>query len=285
MFSSPIIDVAIGLVFCYAALDLTVSTITEAIASGRKWRSKALFGALKALLNDSGFSGLALKVFNHALVSPLGSGNAVAGKQPTALPSYVPSTHFATALVDAIRSVPGDFERLKEDFDKVADPQLRQALQGIYAQASLQARATERFEALQGGIAALFDNAMDRLSGEYKRKTQTWTFRIALIVALILNIDSLYLLRTLWSHPSLTASLTAPSGAPDVSVLLAQLNTLPVGWEGRGYTGVYDVVAGMIGILISGVTAVFGAPFWFDTLQRLTRLRGTGPKGSNDPKG
>lgn len=285
MFSSPIIDVAIGLVFCYAALALTVSTITEAIASGRKWRSTALFGALKALLNDSGFNGLALKVFNHALVSPLGTGNALPGGQPKKLPSYVPSIHFATALIDAIRSVPGDFEKLKDDFDKLADPQLRQVLQGIYAQASLQTKATERVEVLQKGIAALFDNAMDRLSGDYKRQTQAWTFGIALVAAAVLNIDSLYLLRTLWNHPSLTATLTAPGGTPDVPTLLTQLSTLPVGWEGRRYTGAFDIAAGAIGILISGVTAVFGAPFWFDALQKLTRLRGTGPKAQSEPKG
>jgi hypothetical protein len=279
MFSSPIIDVTIGFVFCYAALALTVSTITEAIASGRKWRSTALFGALKALLNDSGFNGLALKVFNHALVSPLGTGNALPGEQPKKLPSYVPSIHFATALIDAIRSLPGgDFEELKEDFDNLADPQLRQVLQGIYAQASLESKATERLQVLQKGVANLFDNAMDRLSGEYKRQTQAWTFGIAVVVAVIFNIDSLYLLRTLWIHPSLTASLTAPGETLEVPALLWQLSALPVGWEGRQYAGAYDIAAGAIGILISGVTSVFGAPFWFDALQKLTRLRGTGPK-------
>lgn len=52
MFSSSIIDVAIGLVFCYAALALAVSTLTEGISSGRKWRSTALFASIKSLLND-----------------------------------------------------------------------------------------------------------------------------------------------------------------------------------------------------------------------------------------
>lgn len=52
MFNSPIVDLAIGLVFCYAAVALTVSTMTEAVSSGIKWRSTSRFASIKALLND-----------------------------------------------------------------------------------------------------------------------------------------------------------------------------------------------------------------------------------------
>ena len=32
-----------------------------------------------------------------------------------------------------------------------------------------------------------------------------------------------------------------------------------------------------IGWMITAVSALFGAPFWFDTLQNLIRLKGSGP--------
>ncbi len=32
------------------------------------------------------------------------------------------------------------------------------------------------------------------------------------------------------------------------------------------------------GLPITAIASLFGAPFWFDLLQRLTQLRGTGPK-------
>lgn len=115
MFNSPIVDVAIGLVFCYAAVALTVSTMTEAVSSTLKWRSTSLFASIKALLNDPTFDGLAHKVFNHALVNPMVDGKTCAGKAPLKLPPYVQSKNFAIALVDAIQSVPGDFARLKQD--------------------------------------------------------------------------------------------------------------------------------------------------------------------------
>ena len=282
MLNSPIIEVAIGLVFCYAALALTVSTITEAISSGRKWRSTALFASVKALLNDADFKGLALKVFNHALVSPMNDGKTGSGTAPLKLPSYIPSSNFAAALVDAIHSVPGDFQRLKQDIDQLQDVQLREFLHSAYAKASLQGGPLAQFAVLNKSISDWFDNAMERASGEYKRRAQAWTFGIALLVALAFNIDSVYLLNVLWSHPALTTGISSPNASPEFTSLLKQMQVLPVGWSGRHYASAFDIAAAAAGILVTAVTALFGAPFWFDALQRLVRLRGTGTKPKTD---
>ena len=282
MLNSPIIDVAIGLVFCYAALALTVSSITEAISSGRKWRSTALFTSVKALLNDTDFKGLAVKVLNHALVSPLADGKAVSGAEPAKLPSYIPAQHFAAALVDAIHSVPGDFQQLKKDIDQLPDAQLGDFLRSVHAKAAMQATPLAQSAALHQHIADWFDNSMERASGSYKRRAQAWTFGIALVVALLFNIDSIHMLRVLWSHPALTAGITNPGAAPDVKEMLQQMQALPVGWTGRSYASTLDVLATVVGILVTAITALFGAPFWFDALQRLVRLRGTGAKPKTD---
>ena len=37
------------------------------------------------------------------------------------------------------------------------------------------------------------------------------------------------------------------------------------------------IVAAVAGWLISAVATIYGAPFWFDMLQKITRLAGTGP--------
>lgn len=278
MLNSPIVDVAIGLVFCYAALALTVSTITEAISSGRKWRSTTLFTSVKALLNDTDFKGLAMKVLNHALVSPLADGKTAAGGTPAKLPSYIPSSHFATALVDAIHSVPGDYAQLKQDIEKLPDVQLRDFLLGVHARAGMQATTLTQFTALHQHVADWFDNSMERASGDYKRRAQAWTFGIALLAALALNIDSIHLLKVLWNNPGLTAGIANPGASADVASMLQKMQELPVGWSGRQFESVFDVVACVTGILITAITALFGAPFWFDALQQLVRLRGTGNK-------
>ena len=282
MFNSPIVDVAIGLVFCYAAVALTVSTITEAISSALKWRSQSLFASIKALLNDPKFQGLAHEVLNHALVNPMVDGMAAKGGKPAKLPSYVQSKNFAIALVDAIQSVPGDFVKLKQDIDQIPDAQLRTFLQSAYAKALMQGSPLAQLEALHQRLADWFDSAMERASGEYKRQAQVCTFGIALLVALVFNIDSVFLLQALWSRPALTAEITSPGAGVDAATLLDQMKVLPVGWTGRQYHGAFDWLAAIAGIFVTAVTALFGAPFWFDALQQLVRLRGTGAKPKAD---
>jgi hypothetical protein len=54
------------------------------------------------------------------------------------------------------------------------------------------------------------------------------------------------------------------------------MNQLPIGWQRDGAYA--DGVAWMIvGWLLTASATLFGAPFWFDLLQNVTNLRGTGP--------
>lgn len=50
MFNSTILDVAVGLIFTFLAMSLAVSTVVEANASIRKWRSGTLLQWIKDLL-------------------------------------------------------------------------------------------------------------------------------------------------------------------------------------------------------------------------------------------
>ena len=71
MFSSAILDVAIGLVFVFMVVSLAASAILEAIAGMVAWRSKTLINGVKDLLNDPQLTGLANQLYQHALVNPL----------------------------------------------------------------------------------------------------------------------------------------------------------------------------------------------------------------------
>ena len=75
MLNSPSLEVAIGLVFCFASIALIASATTEALASLFSFRSKTLLTGVKTLLNDPGLQGLALAAYNHAIVHPRGDGN------------------------------------------------------------------------------------------------------------------------------------------------------------------------------------------------------------------
>jgi hypothetical protein len=166
MLNSTVLEVAIGLVFCYAAVALMVSSITEAISSALKLRAKSLLIGVKQLLNDQQFTGLARDVYNHALVSPRDDGKARDQGGLKNMPAYIPSEHFAVALVDSLQSIPGDVAELRNDIARISDPQLRHLLQSMYS------RSEGQIGRLQQQLADWFDNGMDRLSGMYKRRTQ-----------------------------------------------------------------------------------------------------------------
>ncbi len=274
MFNSTVLEVAIGLVFCYAFVALIVSSIYEAIASALKLRSRNLLEGIKSLLNDHQFDGLALDLYNHALVNPRAPGTAGTEKEITNKPSYIEPRNFAISLIDSIQTVPGNFKQLGEDINALQDAQLRQLLQGMYS------RASGDIENLHTQLSAWFDDGMDRVSGDYKRQSQLFCFLIAFVISAALNIDSIHLFKTLWEHPELTSQITSLQGHTD-SKAIDQLNELsvkvmelPIGWQKPFNVEITSVT----GWLITASATLFGAPFWFDLLQNLIRIRGTGAK-------
>ena len=159
---------------------------------------------------------------------------------------------------------------------------------------------------IKAELVAWFDNAMDRVSGWYKRWTQLIGFIVALIMAAGLNIDTIKVADTLWTQPKLAQDLiknsplgdaTAPSPAGITTsgestaskeenpvVMLRRLDTtLPVGWPygiWHNQNGKLDLSGfgiALVGWLITALSTLFGAPFWFDLLQTVIRLKGAGP--------
>ena len=276
MLESTVLEVAIGLVFCFASVALIVSSINEAIASALKLRSKSLLSGVKSLLNDEKFTGLALKLYNHALINPIDAGKAATEKDLKHKPSYIESKQFAVALIEVLQSAGGGFAQLANDIDKVQDPQLRQLLQGMYA------RAGGKIENLRADLAGWFDSGMERVSGAYKRRTQLISLILGLLIAAFLNIDSFHLFKSLWQQPTLTAQISM-ADTTNAGEALERLKALPIGWK---EVPAFD--AGLLlllsGWLVTASSALFGAPFWFDLLQRMVQLRGTGKKPDEDAK-
>jgi len=276
MFGSSVLEVAIGLTFCYGTVALIVATLQEALAAAFRLRANTLLAGIKSMLNDPRFDALAQMVYAHPLVNPHSDGSAVDERHLAARPSYIEPAHFAIALIDSIQQAPGDFARLGADIDAVSDPQVRRALQALYARA---AGDLDRFQAL---VAGWFDNAMERVSGAYKRRQLLISLLISLLLAILFNIDSINLFRTLWQQPQLAAHIGGAPGALDAETL-RQLWALPIGWE--SFPPVLDAAFALqaAGWLITASTTLFGAPFWFDLLQRAVQLRGTGARPQERP--
>jgi hypothetical protein len=273
MFNSTVLEVAVGLVFCYCAVSLTVSSINEAIASALNLRASTLLDGIKALLNDPKFEGIARDLYNHASVNPRDNGQAQSESDLSNKPSYIPSKHFALALIDILQKGPAAAAQLDQTIAAIQDPQIRQLLQGMYA------RAAGNMEKFQDEVAAWFDNGMERVSGQYKRRSQLMCLVIAFVIAGLFNIDSFHLFRSLWEHPGLAVAIAGPTSL-DANEAFKGLQLLPIGWQTfppeLGSRWEYFALFG--GWLVTASTALFGAPFWFDLLQNITQLRGTGSK-------
>jgi hypothetical protein len=147
---------------------------------------------------------------------------------------------------------------------------------------------------LQKRIESWFDDAMDRASGVYKRNVQAFLFAVGLLLAVLIGADSLRFVSSLYLNPVLRAALLAqaqnaspPSGSPSIPDLAAGLE--PYG-DLFGYGDVPTTarpgdrplalfwLQKAVGALITAFAVAVGAPFWFQLIQKLVNLRGTGPR-------
>ena len=280
-----ILDVAIGLFFTFLVLSLIGTSVNEAFASAIRWRGRLLRGGLRKLLSDgaNGPAALFERVFGHGLVQTLSNAG---------LPSYVPSSSFSLALFDAL-SDKGDgtlFSQIERGVATLPEGLARQSLVAMI----VDARGDQ--EALRARVEKWFENAMDRLSGMYKRRVQLVHFVFGFVVALMFNVDSINIAQVLWHSADKRAAIAlqaqaftaahagiSAGAAPDAAQTLQQLGALPVpiGWSGVSLSR--EPIAwgyAIIGWLVTGFAVSLGAPFWFDLLQNLMNInvRGSGPK-------
>jgi hypothetical protein len=328
MFSSTIFDVVFGLVSVFLAVSLFTSAVTEALSMLVGLRARTLLTGVKQLLNDPEFKGLALSLYNHALVNPLSDGNTKSKTTPSVKPSYIEPDQFALAFVDVLKqagdaaakaeagapaaadgaaaaaggaaataaaaagggaATPADEAAslklsIETAIKKIEDPQIRTTLATLYR------KAGNDVDAFRNEIAAWFDAAMDRLSGVYSRHVKAISFVVALVLAGLLNADAIHVADTLWERPALAerlARLPPPKvdeARPETEAaeLLKQIEGAGplLGWSSfandthrRGW----GIVLMILGWVVVAGAALFGAPFWFDVLQRFVQLRGTGP--------
>ena len=214
MFGSSIIDIAIGMVFIYLLLSLICSAANELIERYSRKRGTDLENGLKEMLRSDD---LVKMVYEHPLVYSLYSKPYVPGAKT--LPSYIPARNFALALMDiaapeSIKGATGASSTSPPAFNADAirafistnpnlpDP-IKKALM-TFTQAS-----GDNAAKLRENVENWFDSSMDRVSGFYKRRSQLIVLLIGLACAILLNVDSIALIRTLSTDRAMRDSLVA----------------------------------------------------------------------------
>ena len=274
------VDVAIGLVLLFMLLSLFCSIFQEWIASLLDLRGKNLTAAIARMLGSDGTgmqTAQAKKVLDHPLVvlltkggptqptpgapaDPAASAAQAAPADPAATvsttkaPSYLPSNHFALALISTLDPV-------REEDGTLTLKGLRDSVAAINGNDSLKSALSSILDGAENnvdkaikGIEGWFDATMDRASGWYRRQATRIMFAIGLVLAITVNADAIQVAVRMSQSEALRASVTAyaalvasPDAKPDPALeklkkemaakfqesgdLVAGFGGLPVGWD------------------------------------------------------
>lgn len=288
MFDFAAFDVAVGLIFVYVVLALVCSTLNETIASIFSWRASYLREGVANLLdpaNKSNGQELAKTLYAHPLVN--GLIRPVSPKGKLRYPAYLPARVFASALLDFDAT---GVERSVDDAIKaIPSEQAQKALTALWTDAKGDAAS------FRHSVEVWFDDAMERVSGWYRRRVQVVMWVLAAAIAIGLNVDSIRIANDLWKDKTVRAAVVAraqnpPAGTatPQVTDVAKSVETLtelklPIGWGGEprpkgGSDWLLKVLLKTVGLLMTATALTLGAPFWFDVLGKVSRIRSAGPR-------
>lgn len=224
------------------------------------------------------------------------------------MPSYIPAKNFAAALIDlAVRGpVPDDgtapstapitADSLREGIAKMENTRVARVLLNALD------LAENDLDKARLHLENWFDSGMDRVSGWYKRSTQWIIFVLAFGAAVAMNVDTIGIANFLYHNDTARMAIIVKAedavargeGANNAPGLTSQQKfrdartalqglDLPIGWPAGfecGKEGAPSHCLGrgalmVIGWLLTAIAATLGAPFWFDTLNKVMVIRST----------
>jgi hypothetical protein len=227
----------------------------------------------------------------------------------TKLPSYIPARSFAMALLDmaargrnaqsALQASPEanllTLQAVRQNIGNLGNP----FVQRLVLSAVDNAQGDIDKAALN--IQAWFDAAMDRVSGWYKRRTQAVLFVIGVALTVLMDVDTVRIAKQLYKDPARREAAVAMAsgisqenrpGQPDSLNLARQAYArldslgLPVAWPNIKVTGFWPdsgqwkpifnhAGRSFFGWLLTAFAISLGAPFWFDSLNKVMVIRST----------
>ena len=346
MFGSVVLDVAIGMAFVYLLLSLIASVVQEMLAAFMQLRAANLERGLRSLFSGDSLSAemdLVDSLYDHGLVRGLYSDPVRDSKKvpsrfrktmdavrlqarrligispdkplgiaanPLLLPSYIPSRTFALAMIDILNAKKEEGEAAMRSIANALAKHKNKAGQALL---TLAIDARGDIKVFESNLEQWYNDAMDRVSGLYKRYTQRALIVLGLLLAIVFNVSSVRVARTFWlgrdarqtmvnaagnyakEHPT-AGKEPEPADAgkfrdrlqSDVDAFNQVTTTalLPLGWKHPlHFYGNYFRVAPkdaalravtlLAGWLVTALAISFGAPFWFDTLNKFMVVRST----------
>jgi hypothetical protein len=251
---------------------------------------------------------IAGQVMAHPLINGAASGGNAAAIPPRIFAlSLLDVLHQANGAANAMAqpgkapSEPGfSFDDARQSITKLPDGPLKNNLLLVLADAERRAVAVE------DALAQWYDQGMARVSEWYRKRIQRITLVLGIVVAVVVNANTIHIAEVLWQDDIArqvtlsTALQTAKDAAPgsgctpvtqqqgDAAVTesircqteaamqaFRAVGALPIGWgQDIGDIGNQKGwVTLILGWLLTGFALQMGAPFWFDLLQKLMKMR------------
>jgi hypothetical protein len=239
---------------------------------------------------------LVTQFYKHPLIEALAT-KTVWGKKRN--PTHIPNPIFAKAAVDiflnagrTIGDIPAGSMSLAvmnqsmQDSLKYIDNKNKLFARTIkYLAPKLDeetAKVEDKLAEYRGNVEAWFDTAMTQATFLYRKYASIIALAVGFGIAMIFNVDSIYIVKQLWRDPTLRQAIVAqaeninPEESFSVSAIQDKLNelSLPVGWnEVSTPQDFQGWLLKTLGILLTGSAASLGAPFWFDVLNKMLGLK------------
>jgi len=304
MFGSNLLDVAIGLIFVYLIFSLVVTVINEIIATYLGLRAKDLEQAIGRMLSTGAFS---KEFYEHPLIRSLAKDNK-------SRPSYIEPATFSRVVTDILQPR-GRVASLSTSIRAFAAgvPDINATSQplppDIRLLLGLAGDAQDNVEEFRKKLEDWFNETMNRVTGWYQRKIKIITLFIGLVITIIFNVDSVKIYKTLSTNNKVRGEVIVAAtkyfdtygvSGDEGSVTRQKLdellcdqidptvNILGIGWpHNKPYIPASEILSAVAGWLLTTLALSLGAPFWFDMLSRIMKLRGTGtqvPTNTSEPR-
>lgn len=247
MLSLEMLDVAIGMIFVYLLISLICTAINEMVESKLKLRAVDLEQGIRELLKDYNGTGLAMRLYQHPLVSGLYRGTyqpselrpdpdpqKIRYSRGSNLPSYIPAETFALALMDLLKPASATPSGSAKDASASpnspienqnatgpsilpVNPQtllpFRNAILAL-GDTPVQRALLPLIDAAGGDVSKAranienwYNNSMDRVAGWYKRRVQKIIFVIGFIIVVCMNADSIAIFNNLANERPLRGAI------------------------------------------------------------------------------
>lgn len=291
MFSSAAIEVVIGLAFIYILYSLLVTIITELITSLLNQRGRVLKKGLKRMLDDEDKKIFSEEFLNRAEIKYLSNKGR--------LPSYLKPTTFSKTLMNVLgkadnakKFLENKIKELKEKLDKNPDKKLSDTEEVIY---NLMLEADGNIELFKSLLEEWYNETMERVAGWYKRRIQVITFVIGILLAFAMNVDTIAIAKKLTNESDARMEMVKVATAyvneqnPDSSIsdsLYVEMKKVVGSIKNQESiisisrpkcdSGFKVIMLYIIGCFITAIALSLGAPFWFDILDKLVKLRSSG---------